>query len=65
MLVRYSDPIRLSQFPGGCGKGHDAGIMNAWLEELLSGIEEATIATWSKLGMESNYILVNTSRSPI
>ena len=48
MLVRYSDPIRLSQFPGGCGKGHDAGIMNAWLEELLSGIEEATIATWSK-----------------
>ncbi|CAE7855493.1 hypothetical protein AK812_SmicGene2567 [Symbiodinium microadriaticum] len=24
----------LKEYPGGCGKGHDCGVMNAWLEEL-------------------------------
>ena len=41
---------RLQQYPGGCGKGHDAGVMNGWLEEFVGMVDEATIAARTLYG---------------
>ncbi|CAE7223132.1 unnamed protein product, partial [Symbiodinium sp. CCMP2456] len=36
----------LREYPGGCGKGHDCGVMNAWLEELTGRVDETTLVAW-------------------
>ena len=40
--------LRLNQYPHGLGKGHDAGVVGAWLDEELGQVQLALIEAWPK-----------------
>jgi len=40
---------RLRGFPQGLGKGHDAAVVSAWLDEELQGILPASVDTWQDM----------------
>ncbi|CAE7476395.1 unnamed protein product [Symbiodinium microadriaticum] len=36
---------QLKEYPGGCGKGFDCGVMNGWLEEVTTRVQQASLVT--------------------
>ncbi|CAE7455803.1 unnamed protein product [Symbiodinium sp. CCMP2592] len=41
--LQHVNSSGLQEYPAGCGKGHDCGLMNAWLEDLIGRIDETTL----------------------
>ena len=39
--------MRLKQYPAGCGKGHDAAVLGAWLQHAMLSMDAADVVeTW-------------------
>ena len=56
-------PLRLNQYPTGCGKGHDTAVLGAWLLHEISSVDEAAAAaSWSGPNPQSPKLNPNSDR---